>query len=138
MQFQIKYGLRANIDKIADVNKIEGCWYICTDTFEVFVCLKNNDGNLVLERIQASSSFDEEIIDLKQRVSALESSTKEIQVNTLFDLPETGQVGIVYIVVKENAAYRWDAEGSNFICIGRDWNEIQCINGGDASSTFSK
>ena len=138
MQFQIKYGLRANIDNIADVNKIEGCWYICTDTLEVFVCLRDSDNNLVLERIQASSSFDEDIIDLKQRVTALESSAKEVQVSTLFDLPQIGQVGIVYIVVKENAAYRWDAEGGNFICIGRDWNEIQCINGGDASSTFSK
>ncbi len=133
MQFQIKYGLRENIDKISDANKIEGCWYICTDTLEVFVCIGNE-----LQLIKAASSFDDDIIDLRERVAALESSTKEVHVSTLFDLPEIGQVGIVYIVVKENAAYRWDAEGGNFICIGRDWKEIQCINGGDASSTFSK
>lgn len=133
MQFQIKYGLRANIDNIADDKKIEGCWYFCTDTFEVFVCINNK-----LQLVQAGSSFNDDIVDLKSRVAALESTTNEVQVNTLFDLPEIGQAGIVYIVVKENAAYRWDEEGGNFMCVGRDWMSIQCINGGDASSTFSR
>lgn len=132
MQFQIKYGLRQNIDKIADANKIEGCWYICTDTFEVFVCLNGN-----LEPIRASSSFDDDVIDLKARVQALEeASQSEVKVNTVFDLPEQGLSNIVYIVVKDNAAYRWNEDTSNYVCIGRDWMEINRINGGDASSVF--
>lgn len=132
MNFQIKYGLRENIDKIADVNKIDGCWYLCTDTFEVFICL-----NGTLEPIKASSSFDDDVVDLKQRVQALEDAElSEVKVNTLFDLPEQGQVNIVYIVRRDNSAYRWDEASQNYICIGRDWMEINCINGGDASSVF--
>lgn len=132
MQFQIKYGLRRNIDKIADANKIEGCWYICTDTFEVFVCLNGK-----LEPIKASSSFDDDIVDLKARVQALEdASQSEVKVNTVFDLPEQGLDNIVYIVVKDNAAYRWDENTNSYVCIGRDWMDIQRINGGNASSVF--
>ena len=132
MQFQIKHGLRRNIDKIADANKIEGCWYICTDTFEVFVCLNGN-----LEPIKAASSFDDDIVDLKARVDALEAASEaEVKVNTVFDLPEQGLSNIVYIVVKDNAAYRWNENTGNYVCIGRDWMEINRINGGDASSVF--
>lgn len=132
MTFQVKYGLRENIDKISDANKIDGCWYICTDTFEVFICLNGK-----LEPIKASGSFDEDISDLKQRVQALEDAKDaEVQVNTIFDLPEQGQANIVYIVMKDNAAYRWDESVETYICIGRDWQEIHRICGGNASSVF--
>lgn len=132
MNFQIKYGLRENIDKIADENKIDGCWYICTDTFEVFVCLNGH-----LEPIKAASSFDDDIKDLEQRIQTVENTAlTEVKVNTIFDLPEQGLGNIVYIVVKDNAAYTWDSESQNYVCIGRDWMEIKRINGGDASSIF--
>lgn len=56
---------------------------------------------------------------------------KTLQVDTCYDLPTTGESDAVYFVTEENAVYRWDAENLKYFCCGRDYSEIEVINGGD-------
>ena len=56
-----------------------------------------------------------------------------VQVQTKFELPTVGDPQLVYFVIGENAVYRWDAEKLLYFCSGRDYEEIDLINGGTAN-----
>ncbi len=56
---------------------------------------------------------------------------KTVQIPSRHELPLTGESDAVYFVVDENATYRWDAANLKYFCCGRDYNDIQIINGGD-------
>lgn len=63
-----------------------------------------------------------------------ESGTDAVtQVQTRYELPNRGKSGKVYFVKDENATYRWDEENLKYFCVGRDYREIEYINGGDAN-----
>ena len=139
MTFQIKKGLSTNI---ATAVPIYGCWYVTTDTHRVFVCL---DGKTIepLEALSAETfarldSFESSINEIRETIETLKTKTYEsvVTVNTFVELPSIGKDNIVYIVVEENAMYRWaNIEGStHWYCVGRDYKEIQKICGGEASS----
>ena len=55
------------------------------------------------------------------------------QVNTLSELPSVGAVNGVYFVKSENATYRWDNDNLKYECVGRDYDNITIINGGNAN-----
>lgn len=55
-----------------------------------------------------------------------------VQVETRFNLPSVGSSGTVYFVKDENATYRWDDTSLLYYCVGRDYEEIKVINGGNA------
>ena len=57
--------------------------------------------------------------------------SKTLQAETRHELPITGESDAVYFVVEENAVYRWDAANLKYFCCGRDYSEIEVINGGD-------
>lgn len=50
----------------------------------------------------------------------------------IFDFPNRGNVHTLYIATEENACYRWDETNSKYFCIGRDYSEIEIIDGGNA------
>ena len=50
------------------------------------------------------------------------------------NFPPVGKPNQMYIDITENAIYRWDDEETKYFCIGRDYNNIQLINGGNATS----
>ncbi len=58
IKFKIKKGLKENLFKETNVPE-EGCWYITTNTQEVYVCL---DGQI--KPIQTEGSFDPEDVTL--------------------------------------------------------------------------
>lgn len=139
MTFQIKKGLSTNI---ANATPVEGCWYITTDTYRIYVCL---DGKTIqpIEALSAEmllkiDSFESDLSTLKETVESLKTKPYDsvITVDTFVQLPSIGKDNIVYIVVEENAMYRWASiDGStHWYCIGRDYREIQQICGGEASS----
>lgn len=57
MNFQIKQGLSTDLFVDGQLNPrvvlIETCWYLCTDTAELFLCVRRADGSLDLEPINA-------------------------------------------------------------------------------------
>lgn len=130
--FQIKLGKSENLER---ATPIPGCWYLTTDTFELFACF---DETIGIQPIKATGSFDPE------RVTALEAEVKDIKqqlqnvsspiewVTTNDNLPMRGSENIVYIVINEDASYMWSNEISDYVCIGRNYEEITVIHGGTA------
>ena len=135
MKFKIYKGLSTNLERAP---KIEGCWYITTDTQELYVCF---DG--VLHHINDASSFDptemqNDINNIKQDIADLETKVNQahgsVTVKSYEELPDVGSADIVYIIEDENAIYRWDATNSKYFSVGRDYNEIEVIYGGSATA----
>ena len=133
MKFKIYKGLSTNLERAP---KIEGCWYITTDTQELYVCF---DG--VLHHINDASSFDptemqNDINNIKNDIADLETKVNQahgsVTVKSREELPDVGSADIVYIIEDENAIYRWDATNSKYFSVGRDYNEIEVIYGGSA------
>ena len=88
VQFQIKRGKKANI---SSAEKIVGCWYITTDTCELFVC--NDDEKLdpvISGGVYAYSDISE--------------------------LPSVGNSTIVYFIVSDSVAsmYKWSDDTSQY------------------------
>jgi len=135
MKFKIYKGLSTNLDKAP---KIEGCWYITTDTQELYVCF---DGKL--NHINDTGSFDptemqNDIKNIKQDLADLETKVSQahgsLTVKSRGELPNIGSADIVYIVEDENAVYRWDTTNLKYFSVGRDYNEIEVIYGGSANN----
>lgn len=124
-QFQIKKGLSKNLfdgeGKLL-ITPEEGCWYITTDTFELYAYF---DG--VFEAVGAVQDFE-------SRFEALETQIAQIHktVGYLSSLPIPGEPNTIYTIIDENAQYRWDEVSQKYYCMGRDYNEISVIYGGEA------
>lgn len=56
---------------------------------------------------------------------------KAVQAATRYELPTVGESDAVYFITEENATYRWDEVNLKYYCCGRDYSEIEVINGGD-------
>lgn len=54
-----------------------------------------------------------------------------LRVSNKYELPTVGDENKIYIAVEENSIYRWDDKDLLYYCIGRDYNEIEFINGGN-------
>lgn len=47
------------------------------------------------------------------------------------EFPTIGKDGTIYIDIEANATYRWDGDNLKYYCVGRDYKEIEIINGGN-------
>lgn len=61
------------------------------------------------------------------------SSGDAIQVDTLSALPAIGKENSIYIIKNENAVYRWDSLNLKYECVGRNYENLKIINGGNAN-----
>lgn len=121
-QFQIKKGLSKNLfDNQGNllITPEEGCWYLTTDTFELYFCF-----NGVLKAAGRVEDFE-------TRLKALETRTARIvkTYSTFSALPLVGAVDSLYIVEEDNTSYRWDIPTESYVPLGMN---IQVINGGKA------
>lgn len=144
--FQIKRGLRANLcdDYLNPLIQLEdGCWYLCIDTAELFVC---NDG-ATLTRIKAATTFDssdiyDELIDLRTR------QIKYVRIEDAQSIPETvTDPYIVYYSISSDGnsadTYIYDPQLNKYVCTSTSTHSdltqeklnsmIQFIHGGDAT-----
>lgn len=64
----------------------------------------------------------------------LASTSEVVSVPDRQSLPNLGKVNAVYFVIDENATYRWDNTQLKYYCVGRNYEEIKIIYGGDAST----
>ena len=62
--------------------------------------------------------------------SGVIDNTKILQFDSIYEFPNRGDTGKIYIDTSENATYRWDESGSRYYCVGRDYTEIDTITGG--------
>lgn len=57
--------------------------------------------------------------------------TEIMQYGSIYEFPNQGVTSTLYITSDENAAYRWDLSNNRYYCIGRNYQEIEEINGGE-------
>lgn len=50
-----------------------------------------------------------------------------------FEFPSVGDPYKIYIATEENAVYRYDENQLFYFCVGRDYEQIDVINGGVAN-----
>lgn len=105
VKFQIKRGLSARLEK---ADKVEGCWYLTTDTEELFVC------------------HDKQLYPIT--AGGVKTYTHVNQ------LPRVGNENIVYFIVDDSgtAIYRY-FDGS-FRRVIDSTITIKVINGGNSST----
>ena len=102
--FEIKRGLKQNLfDNNGNllITPEEGCWYITTDTFELYVCF---NGIVTLVN-SAVSDFAKELKQLEEKIDS-----KIQKYGYKNSLPAVGEEGVIYVVLAENAEYYWDKE----------------------------
>ncbi len=52
------------------------------------------------------------------------------QYGSYYDFPTVGEPHVLYVDTSDEAAYRWDADNLKYYCVGRDFTNIQVIDGG--------
>lgn len=137
LQFKIKKGLKANLPETGEL----GCWYLTTDTNELYTCFDKE--NLTLKKVDAAGSFNP--TEVVNKVNTLETDVSALKAlgtktyDSYASLPNVGSEEVVYIIKDENAVYRWvnDGKDRHYICVGRDYSKITIIDGGTASQ-FTK
>lgn len=141
IKFKIKKGLKENLPKTAGER---GCWYLTTDTHELFACLNEAEGDLTLYKVNDGGTFDPEefnqvksdVAELKKKIDGATGGV--VTVATRSELPNVGATNVIYVITDENATYRYtdiaDENGFHYVAVGRDYNEISTINGGTAES----
>lgn len=130
MLFNIKHGTSA---KLASAQKIQGCWYVTDDTFQLYYCPDGEQLVLMNEMEPFDpSGINAQIEELQTQVTEIAAHRIFKSVSTVLDLPITGKVNIVYYVEDEHTSYMWSSEASKYQIVGTDHNTIERISGGDA------
>lgn len=133
--FKIRQGLStdlfdSNNNILSDVILEVGCWYLCIDTVDVYVCVKKNylgdesQENLTLRRVNAYS-FEQ----LEDRVDNLEKEARYIRIHdegelpTNFDSRDFNPNTAYYIITDEAAGfmnlYIFDKGANGYICTSK-------------------
>ncbi len=55
------------------------------------------------------------------------------QYGSYYDFPTVGEPHVLYVDTSDDATYRWDADNLKYYCVGRDFTNIQVIDGGNAT-----
>lgn len=53
--------------------------------------------------------------------------------NSIYEFPNIGDTGVFYVDKSANKTYRWDADNLKYFCVGSDYEQVNCINGGNAN-----
>lgn len=75
---------------------------------------------------------DNIIVDVDNSTRTITATKKPIQYSSLAEFPSIGSDKLLYVALDENATYMWKADELRYICIGRDYTEIEVIDGGRA------
>lgn len=147
MRFKILRGKKENLF-LDTTPKKAGYWYV-TDTAELYTCLVDGEDPVKVNDVEPfdPSEINKRLGQLEADVAGLQSqvaSGNVVTVESASDLLSlSGNESTIYIVKEDNTTRRW-AGGNNYTIsgdpddlytiIGRDYEEISCINGGTAES----
>lgn len=102
--------------KISQEKLIENGWYLTTDTAEVYVALKQQNGLLELKKInECNSDIDfPELESFEERLTALETASKEDNVKVFgyrSGFPTKGVLNRLYVANDEKKTYVYTNSG---------------------------
>ena len=69
----------------------------------------------------------------KDEIHELFSTIVTLKRDSYFNFPNVGHEGTMYVDISTGSTYVWDNESMSYWCIGRDYEKIQQINGGNAN-----
>lgn len=72
----------------------------------------------------------EMIVDNKD--GTISANIIQTQYKTRLEFPSIGSERLIYIDLSENSLWRFDAENLRYVCVGRDYSNLETINGGNA------
>lgn len=133
--FKIKRGLSTTLFSApGEVNKRliieEGCWYLCSDTADLFLGIKDSYGKLTLKRINDTSEAEldprvlEAIDVLRNELTALEAVKLYKKISDESELPvdfesEDFNPNVTYYIPLENkkvSLYVYDSGAGCYLC----------------------
>ena len=123
--FQIKKGLSTKLHDAQGnllITPEEGCWYITTDTFELYTCFNGK-----FRRVGQAEDFEARLSALEERVEKISKTYDKYM-----DLPKQGEEGTIYIVEDKNLSYRWDDDTQSYQALGTDYKEVTLLYGGNS------
>lgn len=72
------------------------------------------------------------IVEVDEKHRTISAKLQTIQYESKLNFPNVGSSKLTYIDISENAIYRWDEKSLSYVCIGRDYEQIGTIMGGNA------
>lgn len=75
---------------------------------------------------------DNIIVNIDNQDRVITATIKSIQYESKLNFPNIGSSNLIYVDVEDSASYRWDAETLAYVCVGRDFEQIEVITGGGA------
>lgn len=103
--FIIQKGHSSRLPLISQTDLIENGWYLCTDTAEVYVALRQSNGLLELKKLN-EVNIDEDL-DLEKfdsRLTALEAERTHVY-GYRKDFPSDGERDHIYVAEDEHRTY---------------------------------
>ena len=103
--FIIKKGHSSRLGLIAQDDLIENGWYLTTDTAEVYVALRQDNGKLELKRInECDIDTDLDLESFETRLEALEADHTHTY-GYRKDFPDIGEVNHLYVAADQKKTY---------------------------------
>lgn len=116
------------------IDLIEYCWYLTTDTAEIFVAIPE-EGTLSLKRLNEVdiTIFESRLEDIEDRLSKLEQDKPVQTFAEREQFPSVGSEDILYVALDLEQTFVW-SEGSYKVVGGGGSSGIDpdVINGGSA------
>lgn len=69
----------------------------------------------------------------KEEVHNLFGEVVTMKKQSYYDFPNVGDASMLYIDLDAGSTYVWDTFTNTYICIGKDYEKINSINGGNAN-----
>jgi hypothetical protein len=103
--FIIKKGHSHRLGLIAQEDLVENGWYLTTDTAEVYVALRQDNGLLALKKInECNIDTDLDLESFEIRLQALEAEHTHVY-GYRKDFPKDGQRDHIYVATDEKRTY---------------------------------
>lgn len=75
---------------------------------------------------------DSIVINIDKQTRTITGDIKPIQYESKLNFPNVGSENLIYVDTQDSALYRWDNKTLSYICVGRDYTQIEVITGGGA------
>lgn len=128
--------LRKNCSNLELINKVNNIIQISNSSF---AAIQNR--SITINGV--TKTFDEngelvfysDELNLSTSPDGTTTSSKQIhKYETMHAFPNRGQNEHLYIAEAENAIYQWVEDSLVYVCVGKNYEEVTVINGGNAAS----
>lgn len=119
-----------------NLNKVCSCLGNSAQIQSVFSGAKQIDSDMsslnLISVMYNGGETDNIIVNVDNTSRIITATLKAIQYENKLNFPNVGSSNLIYVDVEDSASYRWDNTTLSYVCIGRDFEQIEVITGGGA------